>query len=424
MKKSNTPKVSLRFDWAKDHKTQNLFLDYYPAVVNPSTGKSTRREFLKMHVQPLVNSKGEWKTAATGTFQIKTNPNGTPAAAGADGKPRFFVYNNADAELIHVAELTAQRRQQDIFRAALLNNAEQQALETQKKSETPLLAYFETIMQTRNIVHNTKRTWGFAYKMLHQYLETRNATEIRLRDIDKSFCDGYLVFLRTAGIGHYGYNLKHNTIVSYYSKLLAVLSEAYENGYIQKKPKAEGYRIKETERVFLEQAELVKLANANCRCADVKRAALFSALSGLRLSDITALRWADIKTDTTGAASVSITMQKTQEYIDVPISDEALQLCGERGAANSLVFAGMQLHRSSINSFIASWAKAAGIGKHISFHTFRHTYGTLQLANGTDITTIQKLMGHKNLSTTQIYAKVLDSAKRAAAGRITLNVQQ
>lgn len=68
------------------------------------------------------------------------------------------------------------------------------------------------------------------------------------------------------------------------------------------------------------------------------------------------------------------------------------------------------------------WIESAGLSKKISFHNFRHSYATLQLANGTDIYTVSKLLGHKNVSTTQIYTKILDKNKIEAANRIKLNL--
>ena len=68
------------------------------------------------------------------------------------------------------------------------------------------------------------------------------------------------------------------------------------------------------------------------------------------------------------------------------------------------------------------WIKAAGITKHITFHMSRHTYATLQLANGTDIYTVSKMLGHTNVRTTQIYTKVVDEKKENAADAIQINL--
>ena len=66
--------------------------------------------------------------------------------------------------------------------------------------------------------------------------------------------------------------------------------------------------------------------------------------------------------------------------------------------------------------------KASGITKHITFHCFRHTFATLQLANGTDIYTVSKMLGHTNVRTTQIYTKVVDEKKEDAADAIRIDL--
>jgi site-specific recombinase XerD len=60
----------------------------------------------------------------------------------------------------------------------------------------------------------------------------------------------------------------------------------------------------------------------------------------------------------------------------------------------------------------------AGISKTITFHCARHTYATLQLTNGTDIYTVSKLLGHRELKTTQVYAQIIDQKKVDASNAI------
>ena len=68
------------------------------------------------------------------------------------------------------------------------------------------------------------------------------------------------------------------------------------------------------------------------------------------------------------------------------------------------------------------WLEDAGIvDKRITFHNFRHTFATLQVASGTDIYTVQHMLSHANVATTQIYADIVDESKRRAVERIKIN---
>jgi site-specific recombinase XerD len=109
-------------------------------------------------------------------------------------------------------------------------------------------------------------------------------------------------------------------------------------------------------------------------------------------------------------------MQKTKELVNNPISDEALELIGERGTG--LVFVGFA--DKMTQAPLKYWLKAAGITKKISFHCSRHTFGSLQVDAGTSVYTVQHMLGHKNVSTTQIYAAMADESKRESVNRITL----
>jgi integrase len=104
-----------------------------------------------------------------------------------------------------------------------------------------------------------------------------------------------------------------------------------------------------------------------------------------------------------------------QEYLD--ISPQAVELMGERKGSDSPVFAWI-LSPDSTNHALAVWCAKAGINKKISFHCGRHTFAVMMLDLGTDIYTTSKLLGHRDLSTTQIYAKVLDKNKQQAVANI------
>ena len=94
-------------------------------------------------------------------------------------------------------------------------------------------------------------------------------------------------------------------------------------------------------------------------------------------------------------------------------------LCGKRKSSTTLVFSGLP-DSAWISRPLKKWITSAGITKKITFHSFRHTFATLQLSSGTDIYTVSKMLGHTNVRTTQVYAKVVDEKKNQAAEAIQL----
>ncbi|GAL82477.1 tyrosine type site-specific recombinase [Algibacter lectus] len=148
--------------------------------------------------------------------------------------------------------------------------------------------------------------------------------------------------------------------------------------------------------------------------------AIFSSLTGLRFIDIKNLTWEKIYQDKHLGNYVQLREQKTGNINNHPISESAYGILKLQESTTGIIF--KDIKYSQIVRPLKNWIEKAGINKKISFHNFRHSYATLQLANGTDIYTVSKLLGHKNISTTQIYTKVMDKNKVGAANRINLDL--
>lgn len=177
-------------------------------------------------------------------------------------------------------------------------------------------------------------------------------------------------------------------------------------------------RIEESahERQFLTLDELRLLAATPCDNKLVERMFFFSCLTGLRFSDVVALKWGDVSKQG-DFTRIVFHQQKTGalEYLD--ISPQAEQYMGTRGNDSTRIFP----FSNSVNMLckhLMVWTEKAGINKHITFHSGRHTFACLMLDLNTDIYTVSKLLGHRNISTTQIYAKIIDKNKQTAVARI------
>jgi len=212
--------------------------------------------------------------------------------------------------------------------------------------------------------------------------------------------------------------LARNSKLSYFNKLKACLNQAYEDRLIAYNPMRgiENFKPEDGKRMYLTIEELRKLVDTVCEYPNIKRAFLFSCLTGLRRSDVIRLTWRDVQQQ--GEFTRIIFKQKKtsgQEYLD--ITPQAAELMGERGLPDEQIFT--DIHSPSCtNEAIKRWVLRAGIDKEITFHCARHTFAVMMLDLGTDIYTVSKLLGHRELSTTQIYAKVLDKNKQAAVARI------
>jgi len=148
---------------------------------------------------------------------------------------------------------------------------------------------------------------------------------------------------------------------------------------------------------------------------------LFSCLTGLRWSDIEKLTWQEIQHSKELGYYIRFRQAKTNGVETQPISEESRKLLGDEGQPKEKIFIGLAYGNWN-KTILKDWLLEAGITKHITFHCARHTYATLQLTLGTDIYTVSKLLGHKNLQTTEIYAKVINEKKVDAANKINIGL--
>ena len=294
------------------------------------------------------------------------------------------------------------------------------------KSRVNLLDYLENI--GKQSAEQGSRNYARTVLNTVRALKLFRGDYIAFRDVDKEFLSEFTDYLRQMpkaskyGVLKTGGRLSNNSVVSYYGTLRTAINRAYKEGIITVNPTKEfdfasKVRQEPSRREYLTLDELKTLINTECRHEIVKRAFLFSCLCGLRVSDIRKLRWCDLQRSG-GRVRIEITMQKTKEPLYLPVSDEALKWLPERGEANGSDFIFPLTHEGTVNDTLQHWAKVAGITKHISFHVSRHTHATMMLTLGADLYTVSKLLGHKNIATTQIYAKIVDKKKEEAIGLI------
>ncbi|MBD5205848.1 MAG: site-specific integrase [Bacteroidales bacterium] len=295
------------------------------------------------------------------------------------------------------------------------------------KEQTLFYEYFNAMTEKRKKKESNGNfgNWLSCLRHMMKYDTRKNLT---FADITPKWVEGFRDYLenKAEAFGCDGRErqnkkpLSQNSRQAYFSKLRSCLSKAYEDGIIRTNPMRgiRGFPLQEVTRDYLTLEEVKAMAAADCDFPEIKRAFLFSCLTGLRRSDIKKLTWGEV-TDLNGRTRLIFRQKKTggQEYLD--ITPQAAELIGERGEAKSTdkVFGDIRCPNDTNNN-LRIWALRAGIDKNVTFHVGRHTFAVLMLTLGTDIYTVSKLLGHRELKTTQIYAKIVDAKKQEAVDNI------
>lgn len=254
-----------------------------------------------------------------------------------------------------------------------------------------------------------------------KYLKDYNA-DVKLSQVDERYCRGFIDFLSNVDARRNSKNpakLSKSAVRNYFAVFSTALNEAVRRKLIPSNPAnnlsdddKKPMRGKALGREYLTIDEVKMLINAECGNENVKRAFLFSCFTGLRLSDIIALEWQNIIREREGIY-LSIIMQKTSNRIKIKLNDNAVKWLPVK-KNEDVVFNLPLSGRNAINPVLKHWAKRAGITKNVSFHIARHTFATMELTVGADLYTVSKLMGHKNIAVTQIYADIINKKRDEA----------
>ena len=385
-----TIKVSLRQKKISKGR-KSLYLDFYPAIPHPETGKPTRREFLGLYI-----------------FE----------------KPKTPIDKLHNTETLKIGESIRQKRDNFLNKPEIYSQYEKDQLKLKELGEQCFIEYFTKLANKRKTSNHDN--WVSALN----YLDTFTNGSLKFADLNERVLEDFKEYLLTTKSKKSDKTtLSQNSAVSYFNKVKAALKQAYKDGILQTDLNAKISPIKavETRREYLTLDELNKLVKTPCNNDLLKRAALFSALTGLRFSDIQKMTWSELEYINGQGYFLNFNQKKTKGVEVLPISEQAYNFT--EGTENpkdmpqdKKVFEGLK-YSAYHNKHLFQWIGAAGITKDITFHNFRHTFATLQLFNGTDIYTVSKMLGHKDLKTTQIYVKIVDEAKRKAADKIKLDMK-
>ncbi len=324
-------------------------------------------------------------------------------------KPKTPQQRQHNKENMRMAEAIKAKR-------LLESQSGKHGLDDATKLAASFFEYYQKITDSKK--SGSRSNHSIWISTLHHLKKYHGLPELTFEQITPQFLEGFRTYLQTESVTKSETKLSSNTASSYFNKVRAALNQAYREGILRDNPVQQVKSIRPTQnkREYLTMEELKALVKAECRYDVLKRAFLFSCMTGLRWSDIQKMVWGEVQ-DFDGGHRIIFNQKKTGglQYLD--LSERAYQLLEAKSEPDQRVFKGLK-YSAWHNTALLQWALRAGITKHITFHSGRHTFAVLQLTNGTDIYTVSKLLGHSELKTTQIYADIIELKRKEAMHRI------
>lgn len=285
------------------------------------------------------------------------------------------------------------------------------------KISTNFYSFFNQVMELKKTNESSKNydLWQACLIHVKRYCPDES---LSFEQVTVEWVEGLRRYFDSQAKTKSGNLISSGTASTYFNKVRAVINEAYTKEIITKNPlkQVKGITVIPSERVYLGLDEVRALVKIDCRYDILKNAFLFSCLTGMRWSDINKLDWSEIS-ELNGNKRITFNQKKNPTKLQyLELSPQAYSLLNgfeQKGR----VFQSLK-YSAYMNIELLRWAMAAGITKHVTFHTGRHTFAVSLITQGVDIYTVSKLMGHSEVKTTQVYADIIDSVRKDAMHKI------
>lgn len=254
----------------------------------------------------------------------------------------------------------------------------------------------------------TLQKYEIAYKRMADFIkEYYNLSDISLKDVNHQFLRNFEIYLTTSC------NCGPNTTAKFLQRFRTIIILAKNNGWIVKDPFA-NYKIRfqKVDRGFLTEDQIKKLMNKAFnlkRLEQVRDVFVFSCYTGLAYIDVKNLRQANIRKSFDGKLWIMGKREKTGVNFNIPLLDIAKEILDKYAGTLPDEKVLPVLSNQKMNAYLKEIGTICEIEKELTYHLARHTFATLTLSKGVSIESVSKMLGHSNIKTTQIYAKITDA---------------
>lgn len=263
-----------------------------------------------------------------------------------------------------------------------------------------------------NYSKKDKRNMQGVLNRFSKFLTERNMVGLTFGNITALLIEDFIDYLETKSTGE--------GASSYFTRFKKMIKYAYRRrlmkdnvlDLVERKVKG-----KAKKKDILTIDELKILSATPNESGEVRKAFLFSCVTGLRWIDIKALKWKNIDLKN---RQITIEQSKTGEVVTNHLNDTAIKLLGKAGKPLTMVF---DLPTANgANKTLKAWIKRAKINKLITWHNARHSFGTNLIFNDVDILTASQLLGHTSMKHTQRYVRAANEMKQKATDKLNFEL--
>ena len=283
-----------------------------------------------------------------------------------------------------------------------------------------LIAFFDTYIgrmeKNENIAEASIIQYKSTRKHVSNFVQSINIEDIRIDQVNYRFVTDFDLYLMQQKTKATNTNLVRNTINKHHSRLRTILIRAGKEGHIQKNPYSD-FKLKKvaSTRTFLTEDELQSLIahnlNGNESLIRVRDLFIFSAYTGLRFQDSQDLSINEVHVSKDKEYTIKTKQSKTGIEVNIPLLKPAIDIVNKYDKEERAITGKVlpKISNQKLNAYLKVIADLTGIKKELTHHVARHTCATtILITNGVPIEVVSKWLGHTNIKTTQVYAKITD----------------
>jgi site-specific recombinase XerD len=288
-----------------------------------------------------------------------------------------------------------------------------------EKKEHSLCALmdYHNVQMKEVLTHGTLKNYYTTARYVKLFLNKHHqTTDIYLSQLNYQFITEFEMFLRKHQPQDHQKGMQNNGVMKHLERLHKMVRLALKLEWISKDPFANfRLRFQKVERDYLTAEELQAVEDKSfsiSRLEWVRDLFIFSCYTGLAYTDVMQLTPLNVIVGIDGKYWIKTFRQKTDVAVNVPLLPKAIEILNRykdmpKAVSNGTLFP--VISNQKLNSYLKEIADVCGITKNLTFHLARHTFATtVTLSNGVPIETVSKMLGHAKITTTQIYARVIE----------------